>query len=82
MIGTLLRRISDWMVGEYHPKTEKTTEKKGEECAEKCGVIKRDVPAFEWGIPKFDAGWKAIEEEDYWVANHYFIDDNQPHRHD
>jgi len=32
MIGTLLRRISDWMVGEYQPKKEKTTEKKEEEC--------------------------------------------------
>jgi len=75
MIGTLLRRISDWMVGEYQPTTEKTTEKKEEEC-----VVVEGGNAGKSRIPM-----SYLDNEDefiFLINNNFFTDLNQPRRHD
>jgi len=75
MIGTLLRRISDWMVGEYQPKKEKTTEKKEEECVvvEGGNVRKARIPMF----------YRNNRDEFiFLINNNFFTDLNQPRRHD
>jgi hypothetical protein len=78
MIGTLLRKISDWMVGEHRPATEKTIEKKGEECGvvegedvSVCGFAglnpfgKGNILAPIDSITRIDAKWHVASRDDF-----------------